>query len=54
MGLLSFLLPPLHGLMGTSETGIRECLAEEFSSIYVLNLLRVMQGYTESEEALRT
>ena len=37
-GVMAF-VTPASWVDGNAETGIRECLAEEFSSIYVLNLL---------------
>ena len=37
-GIIAF-VTPASWIDGNAETGIRECLAEEFSSIYVLNLL---------------
>ncbi|MYI94448.1 DEAD/DEAH box helicase, partial [Candidatus Poribacteria bacterium] len=37
-GIVAF-VTPASWIDGNAETGIRECLAEEFSSIYVLNLL---------------
>ena len=37
-GVIAF-VTPASWIDGNAETGIRECLAEEFSSIYVLNLL---------------
>ena len=37
-GVMAF-VTPASWIDGNAETGIRECLAEEFSSIYVLNLL---------------
>ena len=37
-GVIAF-VTPASWIDGNSETGIRECLAEEFSSIYVLDLL---------------
>ena len=37
-GIVAF-VTPASWIDGDSETGIRKCLSEEFSSIYVLNLL---------------
>ena len=37
-GVIAF-VTPASWIDGNAETGIRECLSEEFSSIYVLNLL---------------